>query len=221
MKYLKLSIACFFTLILLGLVWNHGKWDKYYKNKIGQPPRQLIVEALNLFQKPGKAIDLGCGVGNEVALLLDNGWEVWAVDGQCKAIQIIKERTDLKDTEKLVLTVASFEDEIFWDGLPKVDFIYASYALPFSKSDKFNNVWVHIVQKLNQNGRFAGHFFGLNYQGFSNQEIKEMTFQKRDEIQSLFQDFEIEYFQEIEKDDQSGTGCIIHSHVFEVIARKK
>lgn len=121
MKYLKLCIGCFFALVLLiGLIWNHGKWDKYYKNKIGQPPRQLIVDALNLFQKPGKAIDLGCGVGNEVALLLNNGWEVSAVDGQCKAIQIIKERADIKDTEKLVLIVASFEDEMFWEGLPKV-----------------------------------------------------------------------------------------------------
>ncbi len=127
MKYLKLWIACSLAfLLLIGLISNHGKWDKYYNNKIGQPPRQLIINALNLFQKPGKAIDLGCGVGNEAVLLLNKGWEVWAIDGQCKAIQMIKERADIKDTEKLVLTIASFEDETFWDGLPKVDFIYAS-----------------------------------------------------------------------------------------------
>lgn len=222
MKYLKLCLACSLAFFLLiGLIWNHGKWDKYYKHKIGQPPRQIIVDALNLFQKQGKAIDLGCGVGNETALLLNNGWEVWAIDGQSKAIQIIRERIDIKDTEKLVLTVANFEDESFWDGLPQVDFIYASYALPFCKDEKFNNVWAHIVQKLNRNGRFAGHFFGLNYRGFNNEEIKEMTFLTREEIQRLFQGFEIEYFQEVEKDDQSGTGRIIHSHIFEVIARKK
>lgn len=222
MKYLKICLACSFAFfLLLGLVWNHGKWDKYYKNKIGQPPRQLIVEALNRFQKPGKAIDLGCGVGNEAAVLLNHGWEVWAVDGQSKAIQMIKERADIKDPEKLVLTVASFEDATLWNGLPEVDFIYASYALPFSKREKFYDVWANIVQKLNQNGRFAGHFFGLNYRGFNNEEIKEMTFLTKDEILHLFQGFEIEYFQEIEKDDESGTGHTIHSHIFEVIAQKK
>ena len=223
MKFKKIWLtSSLLILLLIGIAaLQHGKWDRYYKNKLDQPPRQVIVKALNLFELPGKAIDIGCGVGNETILMLNSGWQVWAIDSEPKALQIINQRKDIKDSRKLLAAIANFEENSTWDMLPQVDFISASYALPFCNRHSFEKVWTHIKQKLNSGGRFAGHFFGLNYQGFTEKEMKQMTFFTKEEILNLLQDFDIEYFQEVEEDSKSGTGKAIHSHIFEVIVQKK
>ncbi len=223
MKYKKIWITPLLLVLLMLCVitMRQGKWDRYYKNKLNQPPHQVIVKALNLCKTPGKAIDIGFGVGNEAALMLNSGWQVWAIDREPKAIKIINQRKDIKDTITLVAAIANFEENAIWDTLPQVDFISATYALPFCNRHNLEKVWTHIKQKLNSEGRFAGHFFGINYRGFTEKEIKQMTFLTKEEILNLLQDFDIEYFQEVEEDSKSGTGKSIHSHIFEVIVRKK
>lgn len=213
-----LLVAC--LLITAVAVLRGDKWDKYYKNKMYQPPRQLIVDALAYFKNPGTAIDLGSGVGNEAAFLLNNGWKVWAIDAQPKAAQLLMERNDIHSLDKLITITATFDQELKWEDLPQVDFVYASYSLPFSNPEKFDYVWKQVKEKILPGGRFAGHFFGLNYKGFTAQEMKNMTFLTLENVHHLFQDFTIEYFRESEKDGLSGTGRNVHSHIFEVIARK-
>jgi trans-aconitate methyltransferase len=209
------------SILFIGLIaFQGGKWDRYYKNKMSQPPRQLIVDALRLFENKGTAIDLGCGIGNETTLLINQGWQVWAIDSEPKAIQLIKSRSDITGQKRLTTAIANYE-KMDWNILPQVDFFFAANALPFCNPSKFEDVWKHIMAKIIPGGRFAGHFFGLNYQGFDKQEMKVMTFLTREEVLNLFKDFDIEYFQESEEDGQSGTGRKIHSHIFEVIARKK
>lgn len=213
------SIVCILAAVLFTL--RGGKWDKYYRNKMDQPPRELIVEALSQFTITGDAIDLGCGVGNEAAFLIKHGWRVWAIDDQSKAIQLIQERNDISEKEKLMAICAAFDEGLNWDLLPQVDFIYASYSLPFSKPTHFKKLWEHIKEKTRPGGLFAGHFFGPHYQGFNSNEMQNMTFLTRAEVLDLFQDFDMVHFKEVEQEGQSGTGRQVHSHVFEIIARKK
>jgi tellurite methyltransferase len=214
-------ISSLLFLVLMSLIaLQPGKWDRYYKNKQDQPPRQVVVKALSLFERPAKALDIGFGAGNETVLMLNSGWQVWAIDTEPKAVQIINQRRDVKDLANLAAAVANFEENSTWDILPQVDFINASYALPFCNPHKFETIWTHIKQKLNTGGRFAGHFFGLNYRGFTEKEMKQMTFLSKEEVLNLLQDFDIESFQEVEEDGKSGTGKTIHSHVFEVIVQK-
>lgn len=117
-------------------------------------------------------------------------------------------------------TIARFE-ELHWELLPEVDLLCASYSLPFCNPKEFEDVWENVTSKVLPGGRFAGHFFGPQYQGFSSKEMQSMTFLTKEEVLRLLQDFDVEYFHESEEDGQSGTGRKIHSHVFEVIARKK
>jgi SAM-dependent methyltransferase len=216
-----LAVFLIFPLIFVGFfLLKRGKWDKYYKNKIDQLPHEIVTNALKLFSLSGQAIDLGCGVGNEALLLVNEGWKVWAVDSEPKAIQLVESRTNGDISGKLVATIAKFEEGSTWARLPIVDFIYAANSLPFCKPREFEKVWSCIKQHIAPGGRFAGHFFGGNYQGFTAQEMKGMAFFKREEVLAFFQEFEIEHFQEIEEEGQSGTGRPIHSHIFEVIARK-
>ena len=185
-----------------------------------QPPREVVINALEFFQTHGKVLDLGCGVGNETAYLLDKGWDVWAIDCEPKAIEIMKERRDIRSSShRLVTQVAKFEN-LNWKILPQFDLICACNSLPFCESQKFPSVFASIKEKIKSNGRFAGHFFGRNYSGFSNTDKNNMTFLTKEQIIKLLDGFDIEYLQEIEEDGISGTGLKCHSHIFYVIAKK-
>lgn len=202
------------------MVFRGGKWDKYYKNKLYQPPREIVVDALDFFQSPGMVLDLGCGIGNETAYLLSKGWNVWAIDSESKAIEIMKERRDISSSPQLVMQVAKFED-LNWQMLPQFDLICAANSLPFCEPQHFSSVWTSIKEKITPNGIFAGNFFGMNYSGFSNTEKSKMTFLSKEQIIKLLDGFDIEYFQEVEQDGISGTGLKAHSHIFYIIARKR
>jgi len=218
----KIIIIVGLCLITTALVVFKGeKWDKYYKNTLYQPPRELIKQAALSFKKPGTAIDLGCGVGNEVAFLLKNGWQIWAIDNQPKAIQMLQNRNDVVAFDKLITLTAKFNEGLKEETMPSVDFVYASYSLPFCKPQEFHNVWNNIKRKILPGGKFAGHFFGYNYQGFTDQEKSEMTFLNRQQVEHLFEGFDIEYIREFEEEGRSGTGRYVHSHIFEIIAKKK
>lgn len=216
---LKLIAAGLLAIAMIIVIAPQGKWDKYYKNKMDKPPHQILLNALDRFQTQGTAIELGCGVGNDALHLLSQGWSVWAIDRHPKAIQILKARPGPK--EKLSTATEKFEEKSLWETLPHADLIYAAYALPFCKQAEFEKVWSHIKQHLTPNGRFAGHFFGTNYIGFSDKEMASMTFLNREAVLELFQDFDIEFFNEVEEDGNSGTGRPVHSHIFEVIAQNK
>lgn len=223
-KMLNKLVVILASILLIGGVifsqYSHRGWEKYYQNKLYLPPATLTQKAASLFSHPGTAIDFGCGCGNDAAYLLNNGWRVWAIDGEPVAIDILQKRNDLPEQCCLFADSSKFE-EIKWDNLPKVELFLAIKSLPFTNKNNFNKVWFHIVQTIQPQGRFAGHFFGPNYQGFSNEERQSMTFLSKDEVIDLFQDFTIEFFEEIEEDGKSGTGREIHSHIFEVIAKKR
>ena len=67
-------------------------------------------------------------------------------------------------------------------------------------------------------GYFVGNFFGINDSWV---KIKEkMVFLSKEEVLTLFKNFEIIDFQEKEYDGKTGLGKIKHWHVYDVIAKK-
>lgn len=218
------TVLFLISILLIGFaiyfLYPHQGWEKYYQNKLYLPPATLTQNVVGMFSQPGTAIDFGCGCGNDAAYLLNNGWKVWAIDGEPVAIDILKKRKDLPEHCCLFAESTKFE-QIKWNSLPKVELFLAIKSLPFISKDHFNEIWLHIVQTIQPQGRFAGHFFGPHYQGFSSEERQSMTFLNKEEVIALFQDFTIEYIEETEEDGESGTGRKIHSHIFEVIAKKR
>lgn len=118
-------------------------------------------KALKSFQKEkktnGRAIDLGAGTGRDTLYLLNEGWQVLAMDAERHAINIILDRVNEDQRSRLEVLAASFAEA----ELPKnVDLINASYSLPFCPPEKFPRCWQNIKDSIAVGGRFAGQFFG-------------------------------------------------------------
>lgn len=218
----KSIVAVFFFLFVVCsylFLFPQNFWSKYYTKKLYLPPAQITQQAVSLFSEGSLAVDFGCGCGNDTAFLLNNGWTVWAIDGEKTAIQILRNRTDIDKPDCLFTHCEKFE-QINWDNLPKVNLFLAVNALPFCKEEKFNELWSQLSNKIESQGRFAGHFFGLNYEGFTDKERRSMTFLSKEEVLDLFKGYDIEFFDEKETTGKSAAGRNIHSHIFEIIAKK-
>jgi tellurite methyltransferase len=66
-------------------------WDQRYRSaqeREGEPTPLLIETAKEL--KPGRALDLACGVGRNALWLAEHGWSVTAVDGSKAAIDTVE-----------------------------------------------------------------------------------------------------------------------------------
>lgn len=68
-------------------------WDERYRSgeHATKEPAPLLRTAIaNL--KPGRALDIACGVGRHAILLAEKGWQVTAVDSSRVGIEILRQR---------------------------------------------------------------------------------------------------------------------------------
>lgn len=190
-------------------------WSSYYESVKGAPPHQTLVQALQKFdaagQQPGLAIDLGCGAGRDCTMLLQSGWNVFAVDSCEDALNLIL--ANQWTQEQLNTYAGNMEDA----PLPPADLINAGVSLPFCAPEKFAILWQNICDALKPGARFSGHFFGKNDAWAGN---ASMTFQNISEVKQLFRDFEIEWFNEFEGSVPIVPSGVRHGQIFEVVARK-
>ena len=163
---------------------------------------------------PGKAIELGCGAGNETVYLIKNNWQVLAIDRE-DVEQRIAKRLNSNEREKFKFKKEKFENI----KLEKTNAIITNNSLPFCPKAKFQELWNKIKESILEGGYFVGNFFGIND---SWKPLKtEMVFLTKEQVINLFTDFEIIKFEEIEKDAVTGLGKMKHWHIFEITAKKK
>ena len=189
--------------------------EKYYNNTESEKPRknvQYLIEKVKY--NPGKAIELGCGAGNDTVYLIKNNWNVLAIDRESVEERITK-RLNNEELEKFRFQKQNFESL----ELEKNNLIVANYCLPFCNKNNFKELWNKINNSILKDGYFVGNFFGINDEWKSTKE--EMTFLTKEQVIELFKDFEIIEFKEVEKDGATGLGKMKHWHIFNVIAKKK
>jgi SAM-dependent methyltransferase len=193
-------------------------WEDYYKAIEGRPVRPLFTEALAFLPsaradtRDRVAIDLGCGDGRETLALLERGWKVVAVDAAPEAIALLRGSVPPEDAGRLTTVVGAFHEV----ELPDADFIYASVSLPFCVPGEFANVWRAITAALEGGAVFAGHFFGPHDSWAS---TPDMTFHTREELELLFEGFDVHLLREEDEDGEAVSGPK-HWHLFHVIATK-
>jgi tellurite methyltransferase len=196
-------------------------WPGYFAAVAGKPARETLLFALERFAKegpPGHAVDLGCGEGRDAAELLARGWRVTAIDGHPEAIARVRARPDIAAIaggwERLTLRQEMLEDV----RVPGCDLLNSSYSLPFCDPGRFDELWARIVAAIRPGGRFAGQLFG-DRDGWA--VLPDRSHQTRARVEELLGAFEVESFQEEEKDGKDALEHPKHWHVFHVVARKR
>jgi tellurite methyltransferase len=194
-------------------------WTEYYNNHRNSKPTYTLLKGLRYFNDrkislSKKSIDIGSGQGTDVGELLNQGWDVLAVDKELEAEKIIIDRFSKFHGKKLITQVQKMESII----IPEITLVNASFSLPFCNPNKFSNLWSEITAKLSIGGIFCGQLFGLEDSWASN---NNMTFHHRNSLDSLFNNFRIHLLHEENKISKTSSGEEKNWHIFHLVAVKQ
>ncbi len=195
-------------------------WKAYYEAVVNRPPRKTLLTALAAFEKPGVAIDLGCGEGRDTVEILRQNWAVLAIDQNPDAIASLRNRS-IANIDRLATQIARFENL----QLPQpVDLINASFSLPFCSNEDFSLLWIQILNSLSIGGRFCGHLFGERDSWRDSKLIRDSQLINcftRSQVESLLKPYAIEMLEEEEHPGKTPLGEDRYWHIFHIVARKK
>jgi SAM-dependent methyltransferase len=185
-------------------------WGRFYSFTKDSPPWPLLVRAASLAPESRRALDLGAGAGRDTRYLLEQGFQVTAVDSDPRSVAMLRALPDIN----LHVVQSSFEEFAF----ATYDLISSQFALPFTPPEHFPEVFAHVKVALSAGGIFAGQFFGIHDQW--NAPGTTTTFLTRAQAEDLFTDLEILEFTEEDADGHVADGSPKHWHVFHILARK-
>ena len=189
-------------------------WNAFFEKTKDAEPRKYLVDAIQYVQNNGTALDIGAGALRDTRYLLDQGFEqVTAMDGE-DSIQVIEK--EINDS-RLETVISNFEDFDYKENT--YDIINAQYSLPFMNKEYFSEIIGKIKNSLKVNGIFTGTFFGNNDE-WNNGTSTAQNFQTKEEVENMFEDFEILDLLEKEENRQGGTKDIKHWHTLHLIAKK-
>ncbi len=183
-------------------------WNQNFINgRINRYPfDQVISFVLNNFSERTrnsvKILDLGCGGGNNIKFLMDEGFDFYGVDGSEKSIEITKELIGKEGESKIFL--ADFKRLPFLDN--QFDAIIDRQAMGHNILEEIKKIISEIYRVLKVGGILHSHVFSINDRGFlfgknsgTNDfiEFTEGHFSKAflvhgfdiDEIKTLFREF--------------------------------
>lgn len=186
-----------------------GAWANYFEktknhkhdefDKLLECSDLLLKLFTNPKNKSPKALDLGCGTGRDTLYLLQNGYEVTAVDAEPEALNYVKYRLMENgiSLNNVKLIASKIEDLRLAE---QSDLIVADLSLSFVNPKSFRSAWTFIVQHLKFGGYFFGQIFGLQHTWSANEQ---MTFLNLSEVYNLFRGlFNINIFIEEGNPDQ-------------------
>lgn len=187
-------------------------WPKFYSHTRERPPWPRMIRAASLVPHRERALDLGCGAGRDTRYLLEQGFQVTAVDADTNAMAILATFPQ----ERLRAAQSSFVDFSF----ENYDLINAHFSLPFLPREQFYAVFEKVRQALNPQGIFVGQFFGIHDQWNTPERAAAMTFLTREEAMQALEGLDVIEFEEEDVDSVVADGSPKHWHVFHIIARK-
>ncbi len=181
----------------------------YFSAVLAMPVHPMYAEMEPYLPQGGKAIELGCGVGNGTLWLADKGFQVWALDNSPEALEILLGR--LEDQTQVTLKLGTMQGTPF----PKADVIVAAFSLFMLSPEDFKKVWTKIKRALKPGGIFMGQLLGPNDEWAS----YSLT-HTRKEVKRLLRGMDTLFFDEVQREGKTVMGDLKRWHVFHIIARK-
>lgn len=220
-------------------------WTPFFNAVKGQPPRETLVKALDLFEAEDAmradrqwryAVDLGCGEGRDLREILRRHRRTWwkaaafdtADEPLVPDIEPHRWRFHRMPMERVPTEFPSFIT--YTDTGRKfehADLINASFTLPFCDPNHFPTLWRWIITRLKPAGRFAGQFFGVDDEWNVPPSVQAAAamppakiFHTRAQVEQLLSELHIEHLEEANRPGKTSSGETKHWHIFHAIARK-
>lgn len=196
------------------LVSSDDIWRAYLEKSRDKPANPITTAAAELNQSGVmRAVDVGCGAGQDAAELLALGYEVIAYDASPAAVQQCKQRfTDNDNVEIRHDRFESFE-------YPSTGLITAYSSLFFCLPAHFDRAWQNLSTSIQKGGVFVGHFLGPDDDWASNYRLPTCPLTS-DKVRSLFVDFDVNSFKEQNALGPTRLGATKHWHTYSVLAVK-
>ncbi len=195
--------------------WN---WGAYHQANQGRALRPFYVEVMSLLEQggigPSRAMELGCGTGEETLDLLKRGWSVLAIDHAEAAIQDLATRVPPADRPRAELRASKFEN---LTPLKPVHLLYSFQSLSFCPPSEFPAFWARVLSWVEPGGYFAGTLFGLNDQWVPGGKVSAIS---EGDLRDSLKGFGILRWRELDKLGPTSLQGEKHWHYFEVVARK-
>ena len=168
-------------------------WDQRYRNgeHATKEPSPLIRTAIKNL-KPGRALDIACGVGRHAIFLAECGWQVTAVDSSRVGIEILQQRAREAGVA-VEARVADLEAGEFQIEPGTYDLICVFYYL---QRDLFSAIRAAVKP--------GGTVVAAIHLNDGKQDAKPANpafLLERGELKQLFADWEITYYREGESDE--------------------
>ncbi|MBA1258724.1 class I SAM-dependent methyltransferase [Pseudomonas oryzihabitans] len=189
-------------------------WTSYYAATAAGGPRDTLLQSLSSWSSPpGLALDLGCGTGRDTLVLLEQGWQVLALDAESEALSALRERTPALLQGRLETRQARFETVT----LPRCDLINSSFALPFCEPAHFPALWNGITAAVRPGGLFCGQLFGERDSWAS----KGVTVVDAAALQQVLREWDVLLHREEEEDGHTAVGRPKHWHIHHLVLQRR
>ena len=168
-------------------------WEQRYRNgehTIKEPSPLLRTAIASL--KPGRALDIACGVGRHAIFLAEHGWHATAVDSSRVGIEILQQRA--RGAGVFVeARVADLESGEFYIEPGTYDLVCVFYYL---QRDLFSPIRAGVKR-----GGTVVAAIHLNDGKEDAKPANPAFLLERGELRQLFADWEITYYREGESDE--------------------
>jgi tellurite methyltransferase len=168
-------------------------WDERYRNgehTIKEPSPLLRTAIASL--KPGRALDIACGVGRHAIFLAEHGWHATAVDSSRVGIEILQQRAREAGVA-VEARVADLESGEFYIEPGTYDLVCVFYYLQ-------RNLFSTIRAGVKQGGTVVAAIH-LNDGREDAKPANPAFLLEPGELKQLFADWEITYYREGESDE--------------------
>lgn len=167
-------------------------WNEFYKKTELENPSIILKKFFEMKLDNNtlkRAIDLGCGSGNDTIYLLKKNYFVTAVDKEQDVIDIIKNR--ISDTSNVNFIIEKFESIKLEKN--QSDLVVSNLSIYFCNPKYFKKFCNEFTNAISPNGYFVGNFLGKEDEWSKD---TSRTFVNEKEIKDIFKNFKIIYFNE-------------------------
>lgn len=194
----------------------------------GREPQGISVDAIraaaDLAASGGsrQAIDIGCGSGNETALMLRSGLRVLAIDLYPESIAATRERVRLDTVPGLAEGLSTQVIGAEHVAMPPAHFalVHARFVLPFLAPEAFANLWPRLLASIAPGGFFAGQLFGPHDSFLTERDPRGMNSHSARDVDRLIKRFDVLHREEAERDGVTALGQSKHWHVHHLVLRR-